>query len=207
MIPLGQLDRLMEASLKDPGAEPVFFRALLSAIVFVHAPIGEESGRFRVVLFKSPDDGKLVIPVFTDMAKAQRAAHGNVRIIAINCRTLLETTAGTPIMLNPNDARCTLYPEEVRQLLRDGTVPVIQKFDLAPDGGVEVVSPSSIPHILVKSLKLELPRIRSVTEAYIAGIRWPAANQPESLVIAVGGNTSDADQNARAVISVLYAKI
>jgi len=116
------LDNLMEQSIQDFRKEPAFFRALLDATVYAHAPLNDASERLRLVMFKSPDDGELVVPVFTDESKAEFAARGNVRIVSLIGRTLFEITRGAILMLNPNDARCTLYPEEISELLASGTI-------------------------------------------------------------------------------------
>ena len=121
------LDRLIEAAAKDPSREPELFQALLGATMYAHSPIGDKSERLRLVMFKSPDDGSYVVPVFTDKAKAEFAARGKVRLVEGTGRELLEITRGATVMINPNDVRCTLYPEEISELLASGTIVPVQK--------------------------------------------------------------------------------
>lgn len=64
----------------------------------------------------------MAIPVFTDIKKAEFAGRGNVRIIPIHARQLLSATLGANIVINPNDAWCILYPEEIRTLLAGRTL-------------------------------------------------------------------------------------
>lgn len=207
MISTDELERLMTASIGNSATEPAFFRALLDATMYAHAPIYPKAERLRLVMFKSPDDGTLVVPVFTDEAKATYAARGNVYVVKVNGRVLFELTRGATVMINPNDARCTLYPEEIEQLLRDGTVVPVLKHQLQQDSGEVIIKLNVMPHALVKSLKSALAHVRGVAVAYVAGIRWPAVDQPESLLIALGGSPMDAERNVRAIATILSDQI
>lgn len=197
------LDELMEQSVRDFRKEPAFFRALLDAIVYAHAPLESPSDRLHLVMFKSPDDGQLVVPVFTDEAKAELAARGSVRIVPLPGRTLFEITQGTAVMLNPNDARCTLYPEEISELLATGTVAPIQKNQFQ-DGETQCYKLNQVPRLLAKGLKKALPEIRSVELAYVAGLKWQQPDRPDSLLIALGGHTDTADREVRATATALH---
>jgi hypothetical protein len=200
------LDDLMEQSIQDFRKEPDFFRALLDATVYAHAPLHDSSERLRLVMFKSPDDGELVVPVFTDEAKAEFAARGNVRIVPLTGRTLFEITRGSILMLNPNDARCTLYPEEISELLASGTVAPIQK-DQFGENKTRCYKPDKLPRPLTKALKKSLPDIRGVEVAYVAGLNWRESNLPDSVVIALGGHPDRAEREVRAVATALHRMI
>jgi len=204
VISTTDLEQLMAASIQDIRAEPAFFRALLDANVFVHTPKVEPPGRCQFVMFRSPDNGQYVIPVFTDRAKADWAARDNVRVLEVNGRELFRLARGAALMLNPNDARCTLYPEEIERLLRDGTVASVQKWKFENGGEEQIYKLESPPRALVKALRKALPEVRSVEIAYIAGIRWPKENQPDSLLIVLGGDDKVAERSVRAVATALY---
>ncbi|MBN8735977.1 MAG: SseB family protein [Xanthomonadales bacterium] len=199
-------DELMEQSIQDFRKEPEFFRALLDATVYAHAPLNDVSERLRLVMFKSPDDGELVVPVFTDAAKAEFAARGNVRIVPLIGRTLFEITRGAILMLNPNDARCTLYPEEINELLASGTVAPVSK-DQFVENGTRCYKLKKLPQPLTKALKKSLPEIRGIEIAYIAGLKWREPNLPDSVVIALGGHPESAEREARAVATALHRTI
>lgn len=203
MISSSELDDLMAQSLRDLRKEPAFFRALLDAIVYTHAPLEDESGRSRLVMFKSPDDGEFAIPVFTDEAKALFAAKGNVRIVSMTGRALLEATRGTAVMVNPNNSRCTLYPEEASELLATGSIAVVQKVDFK-DGETKYVKLAKPPQVLMKALKKSLPGIRGVEVAYVAGQRWLQVERPDSVLIALGGRTGNAEREVRSTITALH---
>lgn len=202
-----KLEQLMAASINDCRAEPAFFHALLDATVFVHAPIVEPIGRHQFVLFKSPDDGKYVMPMFTDKTKADRAALGNVRVVALKGRELLSQVGDTAVMINPNEARCTLYPEEIERLLRDGAVASVQAWKIEKGGEAKFYKLEQSPHALVDALQILLPRIRGVGIAYVAGIRWPRGNQPDSFVIVLGGDEKGSERSVRAVATALYEQM
>lgn len=197
-----ELDRLIESAANDPGREPELFQNLLNATLYAHTPIGEESERLRFVMFKSPDDRSYVIPVFTDQAKAEFAARGNVRLVEGTGREMFEMTRGATLMINPNDVRCTLYPEEISELLESGTIAPIQKEHFE-EGQAQCFKLSKVPSALVKAMKKELPKIQSVELAYVAGLKWRRADRPDSLMIVLGGCADKEDREARAIATAL----
>lgn len=200
------LNELMEQSIRDFRKEPEFFRALLDATVYAHAPFNDTSERLRLVMFKSPDDGELVVPVFTDEAKAEFAARGNVRIVPLTGRILLEITRGAILMLNPNDARCTLYPEEINELLANGTVVPVSK-DQFEENGTRCYKLDKLPQPLTNALKKSLPDIQGIEIAYVAGLKWRKPKLPDSVVIALGGHPDKSERETRAVATALHRTI
>lgn len=202
----GALDGLINAAAEDPSREPELFRALLGATMYAHTPISDKSERVRLVMFKSPDDGSYVIPVFTDKAKAEFAARGNVRLVEATGMEMLQATHGATVMINPNDVRCTLYPEEIAELLANGTIVPIQK-DYFEEGQTRCFKLRKVPPALVKAMKKALPRIDGVEVAYVAGLRWQEANRQDSLMIALGGRSDREDRETRATATALQRVI
>ena len=97
--------------------EEAFLQSLLRATLYAHLPLAyAPPGRIQFVQFDRPDNGQRVLPLFTDRQKADFAARGNVRILALPGRKMLALTQGATLMLNPNDEQYTLYPEEVAAL-------------------------------------------------------------------------------------------
>lgn len=197
------LDRLMEIAAKDPDREPQLFQTLLQATMYAHTPIGDKSERLRLVMFKSPDDGSYAVPVFTDKAKAEFAARGNVRLVEGTGREILEITRGATVMINPNDVRCTLYPEEISELLAKGTIVPVWK-DQVREGEARYFKLAKVPSVLAKGMKKALPDIRSVESAYVVGLKWQEAERPDSLLIVLGGRPDRADREVRALATALY---
>ena len=197
------LDRLIEAAAKDPSREPELFQALLGATMYAHSPIGDKSERLRLVMFKSPDDGSYVVPVFTDRVKADFAARGKVRLVEGTGREMLEIIHGAAVMINPNDVRCTLYPEEISALLANGTIAPIWK-DEVREGEARYFKLAKVPSTLAKAMKKALPDIRGVELAYVVGLKWQAADRPDSLLIVLGGHPDRADREVRAFAMALH---
>lgn len=206
MVSSAALDDLMEQSIRDFRKEPAFFRALLDATVYAHAPLDDQSERLRLVMFKSPDDGQLVIPVFTDEGKAEFAARGNARIVSMTGRTLFDVTRGAVVMINPNDVRCTLYPEEIAELLATGTLAPFEKSQFQ-ENETSCYKLDQVPRLLAKALKKALAGIRTVEVAYVAGLRWQQSDHPDSLLIALGGNADKAEREVRATATALHLAI
>lgn len=202
MTSADELDSLIDAVAKDPAREPELFRILLDSTMYAHAPLNDTSERLRFVLFKSPDDGTLTIPMFTDRGKAEFAARGNVRLVEATGRTLFAATRGANVMINPNDVRCTLYPEEISALLTNGTVAPVQKNPFQK-GQTRCFKLPKVPVALVKALRKSLPDIRGVEMAYVAGLKWRQAGQADSLLIVLGGCADKAEREVRATATAL----
>ena len=197
------LDDLMEQSVQDSRREPEFFRALLTAMLYSHAPLESPSERLHLVMFKSPDDGALVVPVFTDEAKAEFAAQGSVRVVSMPGRTLFDISRGATVMINPNDVRCTLYPEEISELLATGIVAYVRKNEVL-EGKAQYFKLDKVPTVLAKAMKKELPNIRGVELAYVVGLKWQEAEHPDSLLIVLGGRPDREDREVRALATALH---
>lgn len=204
MTTTAELQRLLEASIKDFRAEPAFLRALLDAPLFVHIPKVEPPGRRQFVMFKSPVDGQYVIPVFSDQAKADWAAQGNVHVLEMNGRALFDLARGATFVLDPNDNWCTLYPEEIERLLCDGTVASVQEW--APDEHLDkrVYKLDQVPKLLTRGLGAVLPAIREIEIAYLAGVKDIKGNMPGTLIVALGGDPKLAERSIRTAATALY---
>ncbi|PZO07991.1 MAG: hypothetical protein DCF27_09495 [Lysobacteraceae bacterium] len=116
-----ELDQLIEEAVADGSKEAALFHLLLDATLYVHAPKKHTGARLSLVQFKTPQ-GVMAIPVFTDLKKAEFAGRGNVRIVPLHARQLFSASLGANIVINPNDAWCILYPEEIRALLEGKTL-------------------------------------------------------------------------------------
>lgn len=204
------LDALIEAAARDVRREPGLFRILLDAILYVHAPandkaerVGNGVSRVRLMMFKSPDDGTLVIPVFTDEGKARWASRGAARVIPVAGRDLFEATRGATLMINPNDARCTLYPEEISALLADGTLAPVQKVTV-DEGQAQIFKLAEMPTGLVKALRKALVAVSSVELAYLTSVKWQSTERSDGVMIALGSPPGREDREARAVAVALH---
>ncbi len=194
----------MQLAVEDKQEEAAFFRALLDAIVYAHAPLSDDSRRLRLLQFIRPD-GLTVLPFFTDRAKAEFAARSAARIVELTGRQLLVVTRGATLMLNPNDTNCTLYPEEIDALLTTGAVATVDQVDM-DERQIGVGLPKSRPAWLEETLTALFQRLPTVEKAHMVEI-WPQeAPGRVSLVIAIGVASTDSERVARAVITEIQPR-
>lgn len=215
-MPLNRLQLLIEASIADPSREPDFLNGLLDAPLFVHLPLSDDSSRVRLVQFSRPD-GLSVIPVFTDLDRAQRAAQGHVRVATVPGRDLLEATRGATLMLDPNDTNCTLYPEEIAALLDEGMafsapikvppaspelVPAEENFRWIGDLAASAVEPIDQVQTIWLARRIDMPLDAPPTLVVILGVE-PAyaerAIRAMGLAFAAGLRGKDVTVDATAV--------
>jgi hypothetical protein len=202
------LERLMSRAIRNPQEESTFFRALMEATVYAHIPLGDrfdaQSDRIRFVQFHRPDTGQVVLPFFTDEAKARLASQSTATVIALRGRLFLELTRGATLMLDPNDCRCTLYPEEVHALLRTGRIATINKFIVEEKTAPRVGASHDDPAWLIDDVTTTLAKLPFVQVAYLAGL-YDHSESPEQVgyVVALGGAAEHGERAVHAVITSL----
>ena len=57
MISERELERRLERVRQNRDLEPAFFRCLLDARVYAHAPVSDDHSRLRLLQFQHPDGG------------------------------------------------------------------------------------------------------------------------------------------------------
>lgn len=197
------LTRLLVRATMDPHQEPAFFRALLQATVYAHVPIADPQGpRLRFIQFPHPETGQLLLPFFTDQVRARIAAGQAARVVALPGRSFLEATRGATLVLNPNDERGLLYPEEIDALLRTGRVARIDKVTIQAGQEPQVGPPGTTPQWVVDLITLTLAGLPFVEVAYLASLHVPHDPDHPSLLLALG---TTAGQGERAVHAVVTA--
>jgi hypothetical protein len=201
MTSVEQLNHLMGQALADKAAEPAFFRALLEARVYAHAPKTNRSGRLCLIQFKRPD-GLLVVPFFSDEAQAKAAAGTAARIVRLSGRQLFQLTRSATLMLNPNGTNCTLYPEEIAALLDRGDMAIVEQIDIG-EQHLYFDRPKEPSTWLIDPLISLYGQLVCVEAAYLAEVRSPMDVNQIGLLIALAVQTSDAERSARATITAL----
>jgi SseB protein N-terminal domain len=167
------LDRLLENAQKDSRYERAFFRALLETIVYAHIPITDriDNGRIRFIQFHRPENGQLVLPFFTDEKKSRVAEGTTVRSVALSGREFFEITRGATLMMNPNDHRCVLYPEEIATLLQAGEIATIAEFTPGEENSMAVGVPMEAPPAWLLEALLSAARdLLYIERVYVAAI-------------------------------------
>lgn len=205
MISESELEEHLERARGNPEAEQEFFRYLLDAPVHAHAPISDDSRKFRLIQFKHPD-GFDALPFFTSHSKAAFAAGHAARIVTFTGRELLEMTRGAILMLNPNDGGAVLYPEEIQSLLATGTIAPVRK-DSWTGEPLWWGSPDRPPSWLIPVLTRTLTQQKSVTSAYLIQTAPEADREAVSLLIVLGVAPDQAERAARACLTSIHAEL
>lgn len=193
------LDRLRNVALKDSRKEAAYFRALLGATVFVQVPFSDRHDRLRLLAVPRPEDGRMVIPVFTDELGARRAAGHSAQVLSMTGRELMDATPGATLVFDPHKVVSTLYPEEISMLLAAGAVATFEQTSTDSMPGAEYYPPDAVPEDLRAALCGFLPTLPFVDRAYVIGLRTTA--RPHGLVVLLV--VDDKQQGERAVRAVL----
>ncbi len=202
MISTEELERRLERVREHRDEEPAFFRSLLEATVYAHAPVSDDHPRLRLIQFQHPD-GFSAMPFFTSEAKAVLAAGSAARVVECRGRELLELTRGATLMLNPNDGGCVLYPEEVESLLTSGSVARVDVAQIPEERSLWVGAPEDPPSWLIPTLTRVFASLPMVGVAYLIEARAPERLAQVSLLVAIGVVPEHAERAARASLTAL----
>lgn len=202
MISTEELERNLERAREHREEEPAFFRCLLRATVYAHAPLSDDHPRLRLIQFRHPD-GFFAVPFFTSEAKAVFASQSAARIVELTGRELFETTRGATLMLNPNDGGCVLYPEEIDALLTTGAVARIENFQLEEDTPFIVSEQANPPNWLMPLLMTVYMQSSIVETAYLLEVASPKNPTERTLLIALAVAPQHAERAARATIAAV----
>lgn len=205
MITPKELARLLQRAVADKTEEPAFFRALLDALVYAHAPRNDRHGRVRLIQFTTPK-GLTVLPFFSDEPQATAAAgSAAVNVVMMTGRQLFELTRGATLMLNPNETNCIIYPEEISALLDHGQVALVERIDTG-EQRLWVRATSSSPNELIERLIALYKRLGSIEAAYLGEIGIADETEARAILIATAVPPRDAERVARATMTELQVQ-
>lgn len=165
MLAETDLEELMRAARTDPRKEIEFFQGLLDAKLHALTPLSDDHPRLRLVMFRRPD-GMHFIPCFTSVWQAEEA-RGDTRRVSMLGRVLLESTRGAIFIINPNHEACTLYPEEIEQLLTTGRIGLVTCETIREGQTVLAGPPLEKPDGLVNGLVALYAKLPFVLAAYL----------------------------------------
>ncbi len=203
-----KLSDLIRRAAEDTRLEPAFFHALLKSDVYSHVPIDDPVTRsLRFTMFNHPETGEQLLPFFTDRGKAEFAAAGMRRVVKLPGRVFLEATLGATLMVNPNDERGAIYPEEVRQLLLTGKVAQIKTFMVEHEGDLLVAPLEPVPDWLREALKAALTPLVFVVTAYVAKVRGHGEESHERPMVALGTLDGFGERAMRALTTALQPEL
>lgn len=204
MVSERELERRLEQARLNRELEPAFFRGLLDARVYAHAPVSDDHPRLRLLQFRHPD-GFLAVPFFTSLEKARPPTGIAAKIVPLWGRQFLELTHGAAVMLNPNDGGCVLYPEEVSGLLKSGTIARVEKLDLEAEAPFLVMDAAEPPTWLVSALIALYEGLPFVEVAYLLNVAPPEHPEQHTFLVAIGVAREHAERAARASITMLQS--
>ena len=199
------LNDLLAHALKDKTLEPTVLLALLDARIYAHVPKAMQGRRLAFIQCPLPETGRLALPFFSDEKQAWVAAGTSARVVAMTGRQLFEMTRGATLVLNPNGAACTLYPEEIAALLDRGEVAAVEKLDATGIKPSAFREPDPAPAWLIDpliGLYLQLPAVEA---AYLVEVRYSSDPTQEAvgLLVAVGVDAAETEHVARATITLI----
>lgn len=198
-----ELERRFELACRSHLNEAQFFAHLLAAMVYVHAPLSDDSKNLRLIQFRHPN-GFDAIPFFTSARRSARAASTSVRVVHLSCLDLLKSTRGATLMVNPNDGGAVLYPEEVATLLERGTLRNFEKLE-AEDRPCDIRSAESPPAFLVDALRTGVASTPFIRCLYLLDKRLGEEEQSRPiLLIYLGADSAHMERAARHVMSLVH---
>lgn len=205
-IDTASLAQLLARAAADQREEPIFFRALLDAPIYAHAPRGDAArDRLQFIQFPHPQTGQLLLPFFTDQNKALIAAGDAVQLVAMTGRQLMELTRGATLILNPNDECCLLYPEEVATLLRTGTLARIDQVTDDEAFPPEISILEHVPDWLRECVTTTLSELPFVVQAYLVALHHRPGESSSGLLLVLGTKPTYGERAARAMIEAVQA--
>lgn len=189
---------MAEARL-DSRKEEAFFRALLNATVYAHVPkTAPPANRMQFVQFRRPDNDQLTLPIFSDGPKATIASAGNVGVVSMSGRRLLELTFGATLMIDPNDDGVTLYPSEVSALLEGRPLARVASECLHESGPLRVREPTPLPTRLIDYLSGHFKMDPHIHAAYLSEVERSESSGEAFFLITVIADPQLAEPIARA---------
>lgn len=197
-----QLEHLFERAHSNHFNEAEFYSGLLNAMVYVHAPVSDDSKNVRLIQFQHPD-GFDAIPIFTSAHRCARASSKAVRALRLPCVGLLKATRGATLMINPNDGGPVLYPEEVTALLKNGTLGTFEKIEQA-GGSWDVRLAESPSRTIVDAVCTAAAATSFIKLVYLLEKRAPDTVRDEAtLLIYLAAESTHLERAARHMVQVL----
>ena len=198
-----ELAELLQQARLRPDRIAPFLRGMLDAPIYALAPLHDDHPKLRLSMFKRPNDGVYFIPLFTDEAKAVASARNQLRVLTDMGRLWLEVSRGAVVVINPNDEHCTLYPEEIEDLLASGRVVDFGYEQLAEEKQVGIRNPDSTPDWLVRDLRALYATLPFVEEARLFEMGPPEEPFEGVLTIAITTTKMYGERAARATIAAM----
>jgi hypothetical protein len=192
--PENPLEKALVAAATDPARRPDFYRAFLSAQIYL---IDERPGlqpEGSVVLAQDTElklrsidfEGAPHLPVFSSITRLQKFVQRESRYLAMRCSDFLPVIKGSAVLLNPaSDFGKQFAPAEIAALL-DGSIfaPQSSRVTTQPEE-VFLGQPAEYPTHVTDALAKYFRRRGDVRAAYLAHFSNPATGDPPHTLIGV----------------------
>ncbi|MBV6795385.1 SseB family protein [Xanthomonas euvesicatoria] len=199
-----QLEHLFERARSNHFNEAEFYSGLLNAMLYVHAPVSDDSKNVRLIQFRLPG-GFDAIPIFTSARRCARASSKAVRALRLPCIDLLKGTKGATLMINPNDGGPVLYPEEVTALLKNGTLGTFEKIEQA-GGSWDVRLAEKPSRTIVDAVCTGAASVSFIKHVYLLEKLAPnSACDEATLLIYLAVESTHLERAARHMVQVLQS--
>lgn len=188
------LEDLLLLAAQEPEYRDAFYHKLLQSELFVlggeDAKEGENVEDEISLQEWVSDEGERAIPFFSSYKRLEEAVGDGAIYLQINGATLLASTVGNNLMMNPGFATSKIfYPDEIEMILTT-------EFDVDDDEGAEFSEDIAIRAItnkrsvqMLKALKSYFTNTPGVVRAYVAAMD-EHENEDESHLV-IGVDTDD----------------
>ncbi len=193
--PENDLERSLVKAVHDPAHRHQFYRDLLKATVYVIQPgpapstsaarTVEQGSRLSIITMDVR--GKRYVPFFSSLTRLQEAIEGEVAYAALNARTLLEITRGTPLILNPYSAYGKEFtPTEVEAIL-DGSIweTTLERTTIEKSSKIFISELTEYPAELIEALRKAFRQQKNVKRAWVALYHNSSDGLPPHLLVAL----------------------
>ena len=188
------LERALRLAANEPAHRPDFYTALLSASVFVFAPLSQViegpralvQGENITITHWSKKDGTRIIPFFSSLIALQRAAEGEYRYLALPARVLFKMTKGHALLFNPKSPYGKEFSaREIASLLSNGVNCLPQERVTKKAAETFLSQPEEYPSKMVDSLTTLMAKRGDVKSAYLLQLHEPSNDPKPHLVVGI----------------------
>jgi hypothetical protein len=178
-----QFEDLLRKAANDPGLRPQFFRNFLNYNLYV---IGKPKGDYvqdkdgNATAIKSTSlqlnffkiNGVDQIPVFSSLARLQKAIKGEVPYIRVNGKVVFEgLPKGARVVLNPfSDCGKEFMWEEIQRILDGSIFQTTNKGVFTAASNIFLGQPADYPHKMINCFISYFESSLTVEKAYLAQV-------------------------------------
>ena len=184
------LETLLKKAATEPGLRPLFYKTLLESelIVLTNEQTGDEGLKtlekdtnFKIMTM---NDGKIPIFTSTDRIFDKKVIETEVPFIGMAGRTLLETTKGATLVINPfSNFGKELTPSEIISLLNGTFFQPKHTEEIKKNTKIRIGQPAQLPDGMEKSISTYSKTRSEIEAVYIAILERVDSGEYPSLLM------------------------